>query len=100
MASQTEKPLTVAEAAAFLGISKHTVYRLVQRRNLPHFKPTGKTLYFYPSDLNAWVQARPIKTREEINRAAGDFIRDGTHTTREVGPNVWKRILKSNKGDQ
>jgi excisionase family DNA binding protein len=49
-----DKPLSVVEAAEFLGISKQTVYQNIDR--LPHKKRFGR-LYFFRSQLSAYLNA-------------------------------------------
>jgi len=47
-------------AAAFLGISKHTVRQLARRRQLAHFK-IGRRLVFKDPDLQAYLDARRVE---------------------------------------
>lgn len=47
-----DKPLTVAEAAEFLGISKQTVYQNIAR--IPNRKKHGR-LFFYRTELAAYL---------------------------------------------
>jgi len=51
--------LTLEEVAAFLRVSKTSVYRLVERRELP-FCRVGRNLRFRPKDLEAYLEARRI----------------------------------------
>ena len=48
--------LTIDEVAEFLRISKTSVYRLVERRDLP-FCRVGRTLRFRREDLEAYLRA-------------------------------------------
>ena len=51
-ASATEElPLTVKEAARFLGVSAQTVYLWVERRQIPHLRVMGRNIRFLKSDL-------------------------------------------------
>ena len=56
--------LKVPEAAELLGVSVHTVYAMVHRRALPHYKPTGKLLYFDRDELFQWVQNARVETKQ------------------------------------
>src|SRR3954469_22536077 len=49
--SRTEVPLTVREAARFLGVSPQTVYLWVERKQIPHFRVMGRNIRFLKSDL-------------------------------------------------
>ena len=44
-------PVTVKEAARFLGVSPQTVYLWVERRQIPHFRVMGRNIRFLKSDL-------------------------------------------------
>lgn len=66
----SEKPMTVDEAAEFLGLSKSHIYKLTSSGRLRHYKPGGKTLYFLREDLLAYVKGGRVKTSDEIEREA------------------------------
>jgi excisionase family DNA binding protein len=46
-----EIPLTVKEAAKFLGVSPQTVYLWVERKQIPHLRVMGRNIRFLKSDL-------------------------------------------------
>ena len=46
-----EPPLTVREAAKFLGVSPQTVYLWVERKQIPHLRVMGRNIRFLKSDL-------------------------------------------------
>ena len=58
--------LTFSEAAAFTGFSKSYLYKLTMRRRIPHYKPSGKMVYFNRQELTAWLQQNRASTSEEI----------------------------------
>jgi len=47
----TELPMTVKDAARFLGVSAQTVYLWVERRQIPHLRVMGRNIRFLQSDL-------------------------------------------------
>jgi excisionase family DNA binding protein len=49
-----ELPLTVKEAAIFLGVSVQTVYLWVERKQIPHLRVMGRNIRFLLSDLAAF----------------------------------------------
>jgi len=51
LASGDERPLTVREAAKFLGVSSQTVYLWVERKQIPHLRVMGRNIRFLKSDL-------------------------------------------------
>jgi excisionase family DNA binding protein len=46
-----EPPMTVKEAAKFLGVSPQTVYLWVERKQIPHLRVMGRNIRFLRSDL-------------------------------------------------
>jgi len=46
-----ELPLTVREAATYLGVSVQTVYLWVERKQIPHLRVMGRNIRFLRSDL-------------------------------------------------
>jgi excisionase family DNA binding protein len=49
--SADECPLTVREAARFLGVSAQTVYLWVERKQIPHLRVMGRNIRFLKSEL-------------------------------------------------
>ena len=47
----SELPMTVREAARFLGVSSQTVYLWVERKQIPHLRVMGRNIRFLKSDL-------------------------------------------------
>jgi len=46
-----ELPMTVKQAAKFLGVSPQTVYLWVERKQIPHLRVMGRNIRFLKSDL-------------------------------------------------
>ena len=46
-----EIPLTVRQAAVFLGVSAQTVYLWVERKQIPHLRVMGRNIRFLKSEL-------------------------------------------------
>jgi len=55
----------IEEAAESVNLSKHTLYGMVSRRELPFYK-RGKKLYFKPCELQAWIGSQKFQSREEL----------------------------------
>ena len=47
----TDFPLTVRDAAKYLGVSPQTVYLWVERKQIPHLRVMGRSIRFLKSDL-------------------------------------------------
>ena len=50
-AGPEEHPMTVRDAALFLGVSAQTVYLWVERKQIPHLRVMGRNIRFLKSDL-------------------------------------------------
>jgi excisionase family DNA binding protein len=46
-----ERPLTVRDAASYLGVSPQTVYLWVERKQIPHLRVMGRNIRFLKSDI-------------------------------------------------
>lgn len=49
-----ECPLTVKQAAKFLGVSPQTVYLWVERKQIPHLRVMGRNIRFLKTDLETF----------------------------------------------
>jgi excisionase family DNA binding protein len=65
--------LTVEEAADYLRVSKSFVYKLIQHRKVPHFKPDARPK-FYRKDLDAYMQSGKVSTIEELEKKATKLV--------------------------
>ena len=66
--------LNFNDASTFLNYSKSYLYKLTHSRQIPHYKPNGKMLYFKRSDLEAWLLRNRVKTTGEIEQEAIDYV--------------------------
>jgi len=57
----TKEILSLNEASDFLNASKSQLYKLTRTLAIPHYKPGGKAIYFYRSELLEWVKQHPAK---------------------------------------
>jgi excisionase family DNA binding protein len=49
--TREDRPLTVRDAASFLGVSPQTVYLWVERKQIPHLRVMGRNIRFLKSEL-------------------------------------------------
>ena len=66
--------LNFSEACQYLDISESHLYKLTSRKQVPHFCPQGKKLYFNRQELDRWLQTNHKNTAEEVDREATDYI--------------------------
>lgn len=64
--SSKKELLTFDDAVLILGFSKSYLYKLTCNREIPHFKPLGKTIFFKRSELMKWVENGKVPTRDEM----------------------------------
>jgi excisionase family DNA binding protein len=55
MTEATQRPLSIIEAANFLGYKKSYLYNLVHSKKLTAYKPGGKVLFFKQEDLERFA---------------------------------------------
>ncbi len=67
---QEYQPLTFADAAAYLNISKSYLYHLTSKSIIPHSKPGGKKIFFNKADLDHYLQSNRVASIEEVKRHA------------------------------
>ena len=64
-ATMTEKTaLTVRDVAGLLNVDSKTVYRLVQKGELPGFKVAG-SWRFMDNDIESWIEAQKTGPRDQ-----------------------------------
>ena len=49
-----DRPISVREAAQFLGVSRQTVYLWVERKQIPHLRVMGRNIRFLKPDLETF----------------------------------------------
>lgn len=62
--------LTSDEACKYMGISKSFLHKLTWKKEIPHYKPHGKIIYFNRAELEAWLQSNRIPTDSELSQQA------------------------------
>lgn len=65
--------LDVNGVAEYLNLTKATIYSMTHKREIVHYK-RGKKLYFYKSDMDDFISQGRVKTMEEIEQEATDYI--------------------------
>ena len=63
--------ITIEEACKLINLARPTIYGLVQKRKIPHFKQGG--LRFRRKELIAWIEAGRKKTMADIHAEAEEY---------------------------
>lgn len=58
--------LNFNEACTYLDVKPSHLYKLTSLRQVPHFCPQGKKLYFKREELDQWLQRNRQSTKAEI----------------------------------
>ncbi|NTV45250.1 MAG: helix-turn-helix domain-containing protein [Chlorobiales bacterium] len=69
--------LTLDQAAFYLNVSRSHLYKLTSAKEIPHFKPRGKQVFFDRKELDSWLLQNRQTTKEEIDQAATDYVTSG-----------------------
>jgi len=62
---QDDKPLNFKEACTYLGYAPSYLYKLTSSGKIPHYKPTGKILFFSKVELDEWIYGKYGKANEK-----------------------------------
>ena len=70
--------LSVEEAEVFTNLSKSTIYKLCHLKKIPHWKGAGgKYTFFRKDELEKWMLHRRVKTTDELETEAANYIVTG-----------------------
>lgn len=71
----SKKVLTFEEACSYMGISESLLYKLTAAKEVPHYKPRGKMLYFDKEELDSWLlqNKEPYKSVNKVNRLTDSY---------------------------
>ena len=61
----TKEVLTSEECAYYMGVSRSYLYKMTMRKEIPHYKPSGKMCYFNRKEIEAYMQNNRIPSVEE-----------------------------------
>ena len=68
-----DKPLSFKEACTYLGFAPSYLYKLTYRKVIPHYKPTGKMLFFSKCELDEWIFS---KAKVKIQNSKDEKIQE------------------------
>jgi excisionase family DNA binding protein len=72
--SDDKEIMDLKEVAAFLKVSRHTIYRKTHKREIPHYKKGGK-LYFKRIEIEEYRDSGKQITQEEFDQEARKKLR-------------------------
>ncbi len=66
--------LNFNDTCKYLDVSESHLYKLTSTKQIPHFCPQGKKLYFKREELDAWLQRNRQTSNEEIEKSVDELI--------------------------
>ncbi len=68
--------LTVDDVSVLTGMTKQYLRLLCHQREIPHYKPRGRLVYFDKDEITAWLKRNRIEMNEEAeeNAAIYDYL--------------------------
>jgi predicted DNA-binding transcriptional regulator AlpA len=99
---KVENPIGIKETSTLIGKTVPTIYGYCRRNVIPHAKQ-GNRLIFFESEIIAWLKSGKIKTNEEMEAEATNYVsnhkkavikRENLHYN---GSEVDNSIIKLNK---
>lgn len=68
----TKRVFTFQEACMYIGVSESMLYKLTSEKEIPHYKPRGKMLYFAKEELDEWLLRKYEPTVDDAVRMASE----------------------------
>lgn len=59
--------LTVDEVINYTGFSQKQIYKLTSTRQIPHYKPSGRKLFFKKDEIDDCITQGRVHTISELN---------------------------------
>lgn len=72
--AEVNHPMDIKELSTYLKNSKSAIYKMTASNDIPHYK-SGKRLYFKKSEIDEWIFSNKIKTNDDIEKEAMEYIR-------------------------
>jgi excisionase family DNA binding protein len=66
--------LNLNEACSYLDLSASHVYKMTSQKQIPHFCPQGKKLYFKRTELDEWLLRNRQDSTDEIETRAANYL--------------------------
>lgn len=73
---QDQDYLSAEEAASFLKIKLNSIYSKVEKGELPHYRSGKRKLLFSRKELEVFIMSTKMKSMEEIEREAEEYIQN------------------------
>ena len=62
--------LSIEEVAELTGYKVSYLYQLTSERVIPHYKPTGRKIFFLWAEVKEWLMSKRVTPMAELEREA------------------------------
>jgi len=69
-----KKVLNLGETCKYLDVSASHLYKLTSKKQIPHFCPQGKKLYFLRTELDKWLLRNRKDSTRDIDTMAANYL--------------------------
>lgn len=66
---------TLSELACYTGFKPSYIYKLMMLRQIPHFKPNGKSCFFRREEIEDWLTSNRVATNDELDERVAVELR-------------------------
>lgn len=66
--------LDLDDVVLLTGLSKSHLYKLTCTRQIPHYKPNGKLVYFDRAEVEAWMKQNRVNSQTEAEQEAIAYV--------------------------
>ena len=70
----SKEVLTLEEAAEYLQLSKSCLYKMTSNREISHYVPGGKKIYFRRTELDKWVFNSMVTPISEFDQQIENYL--------------------------
>ncbi|MDP2037631.1 MAG: helix-turn-helix domain-containing protein [Ignavibacteria bacterium] len=92
-----DRPLTFKEACTYLGYAPSYLYKLTYKNVIPHYKPTGKMIFFSKNEVDEWIFKSSVERRvmsDDASTSLGMTKDDGSAPLTTKDPNQMEMELE------
>jgi len=66
--------LNLQDVELLTGLKRSHLYKLTYSRQIPHYKPNGKQVYFDRAEVEAWMKRNRVNTKNEAEQKAIAYV--------------------------
>ena len=66
--------LNLDDVAMLTGLSKSHLYKLTCTKQIPHYKPNSKAMYFDRVEIEEWMKQNRVTTQAEAEQKAVAYV--------------------------